>query len=238
MQSLITLSHSEIFTRLIAALLLGSLIGLERQWKQRTAGLRTNALVSIGACCFAILGSSFPGLDSQARIICQIIPGIGFLGAGVIMRDGGNIKGINTAATLWCSAAIGLFAGVGEVTTAGMVTGFIVVTNLVMRPVIKFVNKRPLIENTELEMFYGISVLCRRKDEVTIREKLIESFGDAGIHLKKLTNRKIEGTDRVEVFASLMMLGSNSESIERIVGKLSLLQTVKSVSWTNKSEAD
>lgn len=238
MQTLLNLSHSEIFLRLISALIFGSIIGIERQWKQRTAGLRTNALVSIGACCFAILGCSFPALDSQARIICQIIPGIGFLGAGVIMRDGGNIKGINTAATLWCSAAIGIFAGLGEIFSATMITGFIVVTNLLMRPVVKFVNKRPLVESSEIEMYYGISLICRRRDEADCRESVIEGLNAAGIHLKKITSRKIEGTDRIEIFTTVMMLGNNTDSLEQIISRLSVRPSVKSVSWSSKSEVE
>ncbi|PLK80960.1 magnesium transport protein MgtC, partial [Klebsiella pneumoniae] len=90
-------------THLLAAMLLGALIGAERQWRQRMAGLRTNALVATGAAVF-ILSAMSASPDSPGRIAAQIVSGIGFLGAGVIMRDGMNVRGLNTAATLWCSA--------------------------------------------------------------------------------------------------------------------------------------
>lgn len=95
-------------THLLAAMLLGALIGAERQWRQRMAGLRTNALVATGAAVF-ILSAMSASPDSPGRIAAQIVSGIGFLGAGVIMRDGMNVRGLNTAATLWCSAGIGAF---------------------------------------------------------------------------------------------------------------------------------
>lgn len=86
-------------THLLAAMLLGALIGAERQWRQRMAGLRTNALVATGAAVF-ILSAMSASPDSPGRIAAQIVSGIGFLGAGVIMRDGMNVRGLNTAATL------------------------------------------------------------------------------------------------------------------------------------------
>ncbi len=101
-------------THLLAAMLLGALIGAERQWRQRMAGLRTNALVATGAAVF-ILSAMSASPDSPGRIAAQIVSGIGFLGAGVIMRDGMNVRGLNTAATLWCSAGIGVLCGLGTV---------------------------------------------------------------------------------------------------------------------------
>src|SRR6516225_10064767 len=95
---------------LATAFVLGAAIGAERQWRQRMAGLRTNALVSVGAALFVLLGTSVSGGDGL-RVAAQVVSGIGFLGAGVIMRDGLNVRGLNTAATLWCSAAVGTLSG-------------------------------------------------------------------------------------------------------------------------------
>jgi len=90
----------DVFTvRVLLALTLGSLIGAERQMRQRMAGLRTNALVAAGACLFVAVGVIAGNADGQARIAAQVVSGIGFLGAGVIMREGLNVRGLNTAAT-------------------------------------------------------------------------------------------------------------------------------------------
>ena len=104
----------EIAIRLATALLVGVVIGVERQWRQRMAGLRTNALVSIGAAGFVVFSTTVSGDNSPTRVAAQIVSGIGFLGAGVILREGINIRGLNTAATLWCSAMVGTFAGAGQ----------------------------------------------------------------------------------------------------------------------------
>ena len=86
---------------LCAAFILGGLIGLERQYRQRTAGLRTNILVAVGAAIFVDAGNRLTGHDGAVHIMAYVVSGIGFLGAGVIMREEGNVRGINTAATLW-----------------------------------------------------------------------------------------------------------------------------------------
>lgn len=104
----------EIAARLGVALFLGGVIGFERQWRQRMAGLRTNALVAIGAAGFVVFSMSVSHDDSPTRVAAQIVSGIGFLGAGVILREGINVRGLNTAATLWCSAMVGTFAGAGQ----------------------------------------------------------------------------------------------------------------------------
>lgn len=101
--------------RLGAALLMGAVVGLERQWRQRMAGTRTNALVSAGAsafvmCAFMVRDTS----RSEAQIVSYVVSGVGFLGAGVIFKDAGSVRGLNTAATIWCSAAIGAISGLGN----------------------------------------------------------------------------------------------------------------------------
>ncbi len=108
----VSLIHQATFPRLLLALILGACIGAERQWRQRAAGLRTNTLVCFGAAAFVDLGSTVaPG---STQVIAYVVSGVGFLGAGAIMKDGGSVRGLNTAATLWCSAAVGACAGAGE----------------------------------------------------------------------------------------------------------------------------
>jgi putative Mg2+ transporter-C (MgtC) family protein len=124
------------YFNLLVAIGLGALVGVERQWRQRMAGLRTNALVSAGSALFALLSQEISGGDTQ-RIAAQIVSGIGFLGAGVIMRDGLSVRGLNTAATLWCSAAIGSLAGFGCPAKAAVGAAAIVATNLFLRPIAK-----------------------------------------------------------------------------------------------------
>ncbi len=120
----VPLAQQPTFPRLGLALALGTVIGLERQWRQRAAGLRTNTLVCFGAAAFVDLGSTVGG-PTTTNVIAYVISGVGFLGAGAIIKDGAGIRGLNTAATLWCSAAVGACAGAGELLDAIFVTGFI-----------------------------------------------------------------------------------------------------------------
>ena len=126
------MSTVEMLLRLSAGIGLGTVIGLERQYRARMAGLRTNALVAVGATLFVLLSAyGFRGATADpTRVAAQIVSGIGFLGAGVILRDGLNVRGLNTAATLWCSAAVGALAGAGMFTAASAGTVLVVVVNV------------------------------------------------------------------------------------------------------------
>lgn len=119
------------------ALILGAIIGSERQLRGRMAGLRTNALVALGSAGFVIFAALFPEDINPTRVAAQVVSGIGFLGAGVIFREGLNIQGINTAATLWCSAAVGLICGSGHIPFAVALTLLIFFSNLGLRPLVK-----------------------------------------------------------------------------------------------------
>lgn len=88
-----------------SALMFGFFIGAERQWRNRTAGIRTNSLVGLGAALFVLLGTMVEGEASPTRIVAQVVSGIGFLGAGVIFKEGFSVSGLNTAATIWTTAA-------------------------------------------------------------------------------------------------------------------------------------
>ena len=133
----------EMLLRLGAGIGLGTVIGLERQYRARMAGLRTNALVAVGATLFVLLSANgFSGATADpTRVAAQIVSGIGFLGAGVIMRDGLNVRGLNTAATLWCSAAVGALAGAGMFTVASAGTVLVVVVNVALRAVGRVVDR-------------------------------------------------------------------------------------------------
>lgn len=141
------MSIEDISIRLIIAIICGGAIGLERQWHHKNAGLRTNTLVALGACLYSVTSIELSGTGNadSTRIIGQIVTGVGFLGGGVILREGLSIRGLNTAATIWCSAAIGCMAGVKFYNGVWIATLFIIFINLVFR----FIENLFLIENKE-----------------------------------------------------------------------------------------
>src|SRR6201986_4483838 len=133
---------------LFTAFVLGTLIGAERQYRQRSAGLRTNVLVSVGAAAFVDLGNHLTGRDGSVRVIAYVVSGIGFLGAGAIMKEGMNVRGLNTAATLWATAAVGSFAGADMVAQSIALTVFVLAGNTLLRPLENAIDRIPLSESS------------------------------------------------------------------------------------------
>ena len=129
--------------RLALALALGAVLGLERQVHHKAAGTKTHALVALGAALFVLLAEGIPGdASAPGRVAGQIITGIGFLGAGTILRrDSNTVTGLTTAATVWCAGAIGTLAGLGSWYQALIGTGFILLANELLRPLDAFINR-------------------------------------------------------------------------------------------------
>ena len=134
----------EIARRLILAALLGAVLGFEREVRQKSAGLRTNILIAVGAAVFTLMSIAMTqGVgDDRTRIAAQIVTGVGFLGAGAIMRTNSGVQGLTTAATVWVNAAVGVAAGGGEYHLAVIGTAVTMVTLLVLAPLEGFIDRR------------------------------------------------------------------------------------------------
>jgi putative Mg2+ transporter-C (MgtC) family protein len=137
------MTHLEFTLRLLCGLGAGMLIGFERQWHHKSAGLRTNTLVATGAALFALLSVNLTQNNGDVtRIISQVVTGIGFLGAGIIFKEGISIHGLTTAATVWCSAAAGSLAGTGYYTETLIAVLAIIIVNTLLIPVDKWLENR------------------------------------------------------------------------------------------------
>jgi putative Mg2+ transporter-C (MgtC) family protein len=214
---------------LAAATLLGASIGFERQWRQRMAGLRTNTLVAIGAASFVIFAGLFPDEGSPTRVAAQV--GIGFLGAGIIFREGLHVTGLNTAATLWCSAAVGMLAGAGHALHAALATTFVILVNLLLRPLVRLINRQPITQ-TETDFHYRVRVVCRNPEEAHVRALLLQSTSNGQLSLRRLDSTDLDDSGRVEVVAQLSAHSKSDAVLEQVVGRLSLEATVSAASWS------
>jgi len=224
-----TLDH--VVLNLAVALALGGAIGFERQWRQRLAGLRTNTLVCLGAASFVVFEAVVGGEPNPTRVAAQVVSGIGFLGAGVIFREGLSVRGLNTAATLWCSSAVGVLAGAGYAVHAAAVTAGVIFVNLLLRPLVQMINKQPLA-TAELETQYSIKVTCRSPDEAHIRALLLQSVtNNPSLTLRRLVSSDVEGTGQVEVVAALTAMQRSDSALEQIVGRLSLEPALTAAGW-------
>ena len=171
------MSTSAFLLHAAAAALMGTAIGLERQWGQHTAGLRTNALVAFGACLFVSLPHLLGGSPTAAHLAGQVVTGVGFLGGGVILREGLNIRGMNTAATLWCSAAVGALTGAGLLLEGVAGTLGILSLNLGLRPVSDWLDRR-LRRAKDVLTVYRLPASCRAGQEGAVRAALLRFFHD------------------------------------------------------------
>lgn len=223
---------TETLLRLTVAFLLGSALGFERQWRQRMAGLRTNTLVATGACLFVILSIMTPGEGSPTRIAAQVVSGIGFLAGGVILKEGITVKGLNTAATLWCAAAIGTLSGAGFFPQAIMGAGAVLIANTVLRPLSLRINQQPT-SGTELEFYYLCSLVCRGDDEAHIRMLLLDALSKIDrIKLHSLQSQDLDNFNNlVEIKAEIKAQKDDDNFLERIVSRLCLEPSIKSASW-------
>ena len=128
------ISYATAALQLAIALAFGAVIGVEREWRQKQAGLKTMALVAVGAAAFSMLTDTFgPGNHNPGQIAAAVVGGIGFLGAGVIMRRGVTVQGLTTAATLWADARVGVATGLGQIQLAVVLTVLIVAMQVVGR---------------------------------------------------------------------------------------------------------
>ena len=218
--------------RLALAIAMGAAVGLERQWRQRMAGTRTNALVAAGAAAFimsALLLDNDP--SARGRIVSYVVSGVGFLGAGVIFKDGANVRGLNTAATIWCSAAIGALDGLGAIHLALVLAIGVLLTNTVLRPLAYRLHP-VLPEAAPLETLYELRLECRTAAVAHLRALLLTTISGSPVSLQSIRGEEDLKSDLTRIRAEIAILGRNNELIEQIVMRLSIEDAVSTLSWS------
>ena len=214
---------------LFVAFVLGTLIGAERQYRQRSAGLRTNVLVCVGAAAFVDLANRLHGAEGAVRVIAYVVSGIGFLGAGAIMKEGLNVRGLNTAATLWASAAVGSCAGADMGAQSVALTIFVLAGNTLLRPLVNAIDRIPLNERSS-EATYEISVTTDARRSGEVRDFMNERLETDGYPLRE-TRIVFHADDNVEVSAVLVALAVEPGDLDGVVADLSKLPGVSHATW-------
>ncbi|MGH2657232.1 MAG: MgtC/SapB family protein [Actinomycetota bacterium] len=217
----------ELVLRLLGAAVAGALIGFERELRDQPAGFRTHMLVALGSCVFTVISAyGFGELTGRGdvrtdptRIAAQIVTGIGFLGAGVIFRQGLTVRGLTTAASLWVTAALGMAVGAGAYLVAGAGTAIAVLTIVALRPVRRAV--RGL--RTEQE-----ELVLEVRPEVPL-DRLMKDLGAAGIRVDNL--RVVdEGEDQIELVLSVRIPAESSP--EEVMVLIRAMPGVRGVEWS------
>ena len=215
---------------LVTAFVLGGVIGYERQYRQRTAGLRTNVLVAVGAAIFVDMANRLAGHDGAVRVVAYVVSGIGFLGAGVIMREEGNVRGLNTAATLWGSAAVGACAGADLILEAGIGALFVLAANTLLRPVADRINRQPM-DTPAVEVTHTVHVITLREYQKTAMRLLEDALEAAQYPTRDLEVRAF-GDQDVEIEAALVATSVDGDALDAIVARLGGTSVVSQAFWS------
>ncbi|MGW2015749.1 MgtC/SapB family protein [Streptomyces sp. NPDC001927] len=232
------LSTLDFALRLATGVGCGALIGVERQWRARMAGLRTNALVAAGATLFVLYSEAMADPTSPTRVASYVVSGVGFLGGGVIMRDGASVRGLNTAATLWCSAAVGVLAASGRLALAVLGALGVLAIHVVLRPASRLVDRAPQ-SNTDTVSHVTVHVRCDRSEEPHIRALLIQLLSSTGPQLTGVNVRRGQD-DSTTLEAALTLDGPPGTALEHLVARLSLEPGIRDLHWhlADEEEAD
>lgn len=215
---------------LFTALACGALIGSERQVRQRMAGLRTNALVALGAASFVTFSALYPDEVSPTRVAAQIVSGIGFLGAGIIFRDGFNVHGLNTAATLWCSAGVGMMAGAGAWDYALLLTGMVVFVNLGLRPLVKWL-KRHTRAGMPVFRAYRVILTVAEAQESEARNLILRTLSLGGLHLSEIGATPAEAGRGLDLTATVTAEGVGDMALEQAIQRIAAEPGLMRVRW-------
>ena len=218
--------------KIFLSFFLGVLVGLEREWRKCAAGLRTNVLVSVGAAIFISMAVDIGGTGAE-RIASYVVSGVGFLGAGVILKDGASIRGLNTAATLWCTAAIGAYCGLGYILQPMVGTLFIISSHILLRPVSNRIRKISPFRVTDQEEFhYHFVALCNEADENHIRTLFIQYIGNnTDLMLKSISSTDTETPMYVKVDVEMISMKKQDRSMEKVASFLTLEKGIISIKW-------
>src|SRR3984885_8535881 len=215
------------------AFVLATAIGAERQYRQRSAGLRTNVLVAVGAAAFVSLGQHLSGSAGAAQITAYVVSGIGFLGAGVIMKEGAHVWGLNTAATLWCSAAVGALSGVGLPAEAAVLTLAVLAGNTLLRPLVNVINRTPMDEQLS-EATYEVHVVTTPETVGEVRDLLSEALEKASYPIRQIEVEE-RSPEASELIATLVSTSVDPAELDAVANALERSPLVSHATWSTES---
>lgn len=180
---------------ILVAALAGGLIGIEREYRDKSAGFRTMILIAIGSALFTILSIQMGASEKEStRIAASIVTGIGFLGAGVVLKDGAVIRGITTAASIWLVAALGMAAGIGQYEMVGAVTLLVLIVLWILPPFERWIDR--------LHEFITINITVKNTDAA--EDNILDIFDECGVRVVDVRRSVLEKGERIlEIKANL-----------------------------------
>lgn len=225
--------------RLLIAIILGLIVGLERQWTRHQAGILTNVIVCVGAYAYTAFSNIvYDSNTDKTRIAAQVVCGIGFLGAGLIIRDGTNIRGLSTAATIWATAAIGILCTADNIFYSIIVAAAIVILHLILHPLSSLIDKqRHYNKNKDnkrhIECIYKITIKCLDENEIDIRSHLVKIIREKdGVLLHNLESIIVDNDEnKVKIRAYITTPKRNDDLVESILAHIAKDEGIVSAGW-------
>lgn len=203
------MTGAEMAGRLLLSALFGTLVGIERQWRHKSAGLKTNALVSVGATSFGLIALiSFGPGSNPTQIAAGVVTGIGFIGAGVIMHRGASVQGINTAANLWAAAGMGLAIGQGSYQLATYVLGTVLLVQFSLQWATNYINRRSGLKAPVVT--YRLSLGFNPASAEAVRKAWSSVAGEPGVTVTSYSEARNDQVETVE--ASIGLAEDRAES--------------------------
>jgi putative Mg2+ transporter-C (MgtC) family protein len=193
-------------------------------------GLRTNALVATGTSLFVMITPLLGAVAHATQIPADVVSGIGFLAGGVIFKERLSVSGLNTAATIWCTAAIGALVGIGFIPQAAIGVAAVLCANVVLRPIAQRINRTP-DDGTEVVTSYEVRAVCRSDAEARVRAAMIAAARGNATILQAVSSQDLGEGDRVEVRADVAVTGRAADRLEQIVARLGVDPGVSAVRW-------
>ncbi|WP_059021883.1 MgtC/SapB family protein [Mycobacterium sp. M26] len=221
--------------RIAAGVGFGAAIGLERQWRSKMAGLRTNALVSLGSALFVLMGAYAFGAGDPTRVAAQVASGIGFLGAGVIIKQGASISGLNTAATLWASAAVGSLVGGGMFIAGAIGTVAVIAANVLLRPVGRVLDRNRTLGTEPGQTEYRFEVRCLVEAEGEVRSLVVGAITQPHFTIQSISAVDIDSEKpggEVRITAIVVAEERDDAAIEAALANVIAAKPVTAVRWS------
>jgi putative Mg2+ transporter-C (MgtC) family protein len=201
--------------QLLMSALFGTLVGIERQWRHKNAGLKTNALVSVGATSFGLIALRGFGMGSQpTQIAAGVVTGVGFIGAGVIMHRGASLQGINSAATLWAAAGMGLALGQGSYELASYILGVVLITQFSLQWATNYINRRSGLKMPLPK--YHLSLGCDSSKIEGVRKVWADFVQEFGVSVTRYREERA-GPSEIAVEASFELSGAPVNGTNSVV---------------------
>jgi len=224
---------AELARRLLFALFAGALVGIERQWHHKNAGLKTNTLVALGAATFGLISAR--GLSGDPRVAAGVVTGIGFIGAGVIMRRGGSLQGINSAATLWATASLGLASGLGSYDLAYLVLALTLAAQFSTRWAAGWIDQRSGLVVPHITYHIDLCLASNAADEVRrLWSTFTHKSGVSVLHYRETTT----DPSKVDIEASLALSELRLQDLIALSRDLGARHGVSRVEWSQSIDAE